>query len=293
MRIPHRLSARTVLAVPLLWFFGCMTFQYAEHDLLLPQKENSIDPLFRFDEFFVITDDSIKIECWHLTQAGAEFNLFFLPGNSWNLRHRIPAFNEIGKRLKANLFAVNYRGFGLSEGVPSLDGILKDGESAMRFFNENPSINRGLPTVLVGFSLGTFVALHLGNNDAIGGIVLLSPMTCTGEIIQYGKHARIPFYASPFIRVKVDSNLAKLDNCSLVRGIRKPILFIHGQQDSVLSCEMSETLFRLCPSQHKKRILLTGAGHFLCDEKSIDSVADEIDKFRLECCLLYSSQENQ
>jgi pimeloyl-ACP methyl ester carboxylesterase len=270
-----------------------MTYRYTEHDLLLPQKEYSIGNFFHFDEFFVLTEDSVKIECWSLTQAGAEFNLFFLPGNSWNLRHRIPAFNEIGKRLKANLFSVNYRGYGLSEGAPSLAGILKDGEAAMRFFNENPAIHRGLPTVLVGFSLGTFVALHLGNDEAVGGIVLLSPMTCTREIIKYGKRSRIPFYASPFIKVKVDSNLAGLDNCALVRKIRKPILFIHGQKDSVLSCEMSNTLFRLCPSRFKKRILLTGAGHFLCDETSIDSVADEINQFRLECGVLYASPENQ
>lgn len=203
----------------------------------------------------------------------------FLPGNSWNLRHRIPAFNQIGKGLKANIFAVNYRGYGLSEGEPTIDGILRDGEAAIAFLNRNAEILRGFPLYLVGFSLGSFVALHIAADPSIRGIILLASMTSTDEIIRHGKRTGIPFLMSPFVRVAVDTNLYKIDNISQVNRVQKPILFIHGEQDSALPCEMSRTLYRICPSPKRKLVILKSATHFLCDDQSICQVVDEIRRF--------------
>jgi pimeloyl-ACP methyl ester carboxylesterase len=268
-----------LLAVSIFCSMDCVTYRYGERDLLLPQKEYGVSAAFHFEKYFFSTVDSIKIESWFLSREDAEMNLLFLPGNKLNLRHRIPAFNQIGRGLKANIFAVNYRGYGLSEGEPTIDGILKDGEAAIAFLNRNPEILRGFPLYLVGFSLGSFVALHIAADSSVKGIILLASMTSTDEIIHYGKRARIPFLLSPFVRVVLDPKLYLIDNISQVAHVQKPILFIHGELDSALPCEMSGTLYRICPSPKKKLVILKGATHFLCDDQPICRVVDEINRF--------------
>lgn len=266
-------------AVSVFLSLDCATVRYGERDLLLPQKEYGISGVFHLEKYFFFTGDSVKIESWFLSRDDAEVNLLFLSGNSWNIRNRIPAFNQIGGGLKANIFAVNYRGYGMSEGDPSLDGILRDGEAAIAFIRGNPEVFRGLPVCLVGFSLGSFVALHIASDPSVKGIVLLASMTSTREIIRCGKRARIPFLARPFVRVVLDPKLYLIDNIALVAKIQKPILFIHGELDSALPCEMSRTLYRICPSTKKKLVILDGATHFLCDDQPICRVVEEIGKF--------------
>jgi pimeloyl-ACP methyl ester carboxylesterase len=274
-----RVIAVGLLAASVFHSMECATYRFGERDLLLPQKEHGLSALFKLEKFFFVTEDSVRIESWFLNRPDAEINLMFLPGNSWNLRNRIPAFNQICKGLKANIFAVNYRGYGLSEGEPTIDGILRDGEAAIAFLKRNPEIFHGLPLYIAGFSLGTFVALHIAADSSFKGIILLASMTTTDEVIRRGKRARIPFWMSPFVRVVVDSELCRIDNISQVRSVQKPILFIHGERDSDLPCEMSGTLYRICPSSRKKLVIIKGADHFLCDDRSICRVVDEIRKF--------------
>jgi fermentation-respiration switch protein FrsA (DUF1100 family) len=272
-----RLFWISVLAA--LLFAGCFTYRYSEQDLLLPQKEHPLSGAFRLEKHFLSAEDGVRIECWFLSRSNAELNILFLPGNSWNLRHRIPAFNLMGEKIKADIFAVNYRGYGLSEGKPSLEGLLKDGRAAVDFFSGHSGIHRGLPTYVLGFSPGSFVALRIAAGESIKGVILVSSMTSTQEIIEHGKRKRIPLYALPFVRIEVDSNLSKLDNIQAVKGIDKPVLFIHGEKDSYLPFKMSKTLYDACPSPCKKLVILEGANHFLCDEKPFGRVVDEITKF--------------
>ncbi|MGH7597116.1 MAG: alpha/beta hydrolase [bacterium] len=198
-----------------VFFCGCFTYNYAEKDLFEPQKETQLASVYRFERLFLNTSDSVEIEGWWLSREDAELTIFFLPGNSWNLRHRIPAFNAIASRIKANIFAVNYRGYGLSSGEPTVDGICRDGETAMAFLRDHIQPKRVLPLYILGYSLGSYVALSLATRHPCEGIILLAGFTCTKEVMEHARQKRIPVYARLFVRIKPDSCLYKLDNLTL------------------------------------------------------------------------------
>ena len=265
----------------ILLFAGCSTIRFTEQNLFFPFKEHKISDTYSFNRYFIITDDSVRIESWFLTRENAKINLLLFPGNGYNLRTRVPFFNKVGEELDANIFAINYRGFGLSEGSPTIKGIVKDGITALEYFKSHQQLNKGLPTFIVGYSLGSFVALNAGTENFIHGLILIGALTSAEEMISYLKNKNVPFYAKPFVRIKADKNVYQLDNLSLVKKINKPILFVHGTQDDFVPPSMSEKLYNTSIAPTKNLLLIEGANHqtVLSDEKFIEKLVDGTKKF--------------
>lgn len=274
----HYLSLGVPVFLITVFFSGCFTYHYVEKDLFEPQKETELTSLYQFERFFITTCDSVEIESWWLSREDAELTIFFLPGNSWNLRHRIPAFNMIASRIKANIFAVNYRGYGLSSGEPTVDGICRDGEAAMSFFREHLQPKHELPLYILGFSLGTYISLCLATHHPCDGIILLAAFTCADDVIDDARKKRIPAPIRPFVRIKLDSCLYKLDNLTLVSHISQPILFAHGIRDPYIPVWMSKSLHRSCSAPQKSLALIDG-NHFLMNSPAMEAVLDEIAEF--------------
>ncbi|KAL3527047.1 hypothetical protein ACH5RR_011703 [Cinchona calisaya] len=93
-------------------------------------------------------------------------------------------FEGIARKLASSgyaVFAVDYPGFGLSEGlhgyIPSFDGLVDDVIEHYSKVKENPEL-RTLPSFLFGQSMGGAVALkmHLKQPDLWNGAVLVAPM---------------------------------------------------------------------------------------------------------------------
>ncbi|OAY60415.1 caffeoylshikimate esterase [Manihot esculenta] len=93
-------------------------------------------------------------------------------------------FEGVARKLASSgygVFAMDYPGFGLSEGlhgyIPSLDKLVNDVADHFSKIKENPKFQR-LPSYLFGQSLGGAVALkvHLKQPDAWNGAILVAPM---------------------------------------------------------------------------------------------------------------------
>ncbi|KAL3525465.1 hypothetical protein ACH5RR_013837 [Cinchona calisaya] len=93
-------------------------------------------------------------------------------------------FEGIARKLASSsyaVFAMDYRGFGLSEGlhgyIPSFDGLVDDVIEHYSQVKENPDF-LGLPSFLFGQSMGGAVALkvHFKQPDSWNGAVLVAPM---------------------------------------------------------------------------------------------------------------------
>ena len=74
--------------------------------------------------------DGVKLHAIYIVRAYAYFNVLFLHGSTGGLpRHRgILAF--LSAALGANVFALDYRGYGKSEGEPSEAGLYADAQAA-------------------------------------------------------------------------------------------------------------------------------------------------------------------
>ncbi|KAJ7239289.1 Alpha/Beta hydrolase protein [Mycena rebaudengoi] len=99
---------------------------------------------------------------------------------------RIAVYSALSSRLNANILAVDYRGFGDSEGSPTIAGVASDARAAWDFLFAHGA--RPQDVLIVGHSLGTAIAALLAAElcqDSINplGLVLLAPFASLRTVL--------------------------------------------------------------------------------------------------------------
>lgn len=111
--------------------------------------------------------------------------IIYLHGNAMSRAapFRIAAYSALTSRIEANVVAIDYRGFGDSEGTPSEEGLVHDAYTAYRWILSHQD-GKDRPSVTVfGQSLGTGIAALLAvtaQNNAedvppLSNVVLMAP----------------------------------------------------------------------------------------------------------------------
>jgi abhydrolase domain-containing protein 12 len=108
--------------------------------------------------------------------------IIFLHGNAATraLPVRIQQYSAFTSRLRANVLAIDYRGFADSQGSPSEDGLSTDARAAWDWLISNGAKPDDI--LIMGHSLGTAVASALAvtlSQEAVRfkGLVLMSPFS--------------------------------------------------------------------------------------------------------------------
>jgi pimeloyl-ACP methyl ester carboxylesterase len=128
--------------------------------------------------------------------------ILYLHGNAGNVYLRIPHFQDIVRRLddvysdgnggtteirEHVLIAFDYRGFGLSSGSPTAEGILEDGYQMWAWCKSKFPQNK---IILYGESIGTSVVSHMASRTNPNGIILKSPFSSMHSLVADLFHLR-------------------------------------------------------------------------------------------------------
>ncbi len=266
-------------------FQGCINQKVTESEVFNPVKEYELDESFTFKRYFVSNTDTTELELWYLTKSNAKFNFIYVSGNGGNIRSAVPFFNELGKKADINIFSFNYSGYGLSEGKPTVDGIVNDGKKALDYFNKNLN-NNNLPTIILGYSMGGYVVLNIMSEEFIDQGIIMSTFTSMEELEDYLVKDALPWMVRPFLKLDIDEKIYELNNKLLAQKIEKPILVIHGKADNFIPPSMGKTLYDLIPNGNKKFVEINDADHRMVikDDEKIKEVIKEI--------LLFTQQNN-
>lgn len=148
-------------------------------------------------------------------------------GNLSNLAERILRL----RLLHSNVFAVDYRGYGKSQGRPSVAGILRDGESAYQYLTVRLKIPP--PQIVVqGDEIGAAVAAAVAaQHPQVGGLVLESPfpsLRALGDVLMPGAGWFM------FGHLPVDQD---------VRQYPGPKLILYGGSDANIPPRLSQQVF--------------------------------------------------
>jgi abhydrolase domain-containing protein 13 len=91
-------------------------------------------------------------------------------GNAGNIGHRIPIAKMLVEVLDCNVLMLEYRGYGLSTGVPDEQGLKTDAQTGLNYIRQRAE-TKDTRIVVYGQSLGGAVAIHLvANNQRHGDI---------------------------------------------------------------------------------------------------------------------------
>ena len=126
------------------------------------------------------------------------------------------------RRLGLAVAAIDYRGYGLSEGRPSEDGLIADGLAAFAALRARPEIDPDRIVVL-GASLGSGVAVAVAAREPVAGVILQSAYASLRAI------AKREFRWLPSFLLR-----SPFDSLARVRSVRAPVVFIHGTDDALI-----------------------------------------------------------
>lgn len=128
--------------------------------------------------------------------------------------------------------AINYRGYGESEGEPAERALTADALAIYDAIARRPDIDPKRIFVF-GRSLGTAVAVHVASARPATGVILASPFD---SLVAVGRQHYPWLPVSLLLRHRFDA-------ASLARGIRAPMLALVGDADSIVPPARSRALF--------------------------------------------------
>ena len=93
---------------------------------------------FDMEDVFFEASDGTKLHAWYARsesggpQPNPRVTILWFHGNAGNIAHRYHNLAQMVERLGVDVFLMDYRGYGRSEGKPSEEGLYLDGEAAYR-----------------------------------------------------------------------------------------------------------------------------------------------------------------
>ncbi|KAL4070020.1 Alpha/Beta hydrolase protein [Scleroderma yunnanense] len=165
---------------------------------------------------------------------------------------RVRQYSGFTSRVRANVLAIDYRGFGDSEGTPTEDGLVIDSRAAWDWLVSNGAKPEDI--VIVGHSLGTAVssklAVTLAEDDIhFKGLALLSPFASLHTVVDtYSVFGFFPIML-PLTMVPGAADLyksfllARFDTLSIISRVKVPLLILHAENDGDIPHQHSDILF--------------------------------------------------
>jgi fermentation-respiration switch protein FrsA (DUF1100 family) len=154
-------------------------------------------------------------------------------------------------RAGAALSVIDYRGYGRSEGQPSLRTLLTDARPAFEGVRAQLS---PLPVIVMGRSLGSACAAELCGTlpEAPAGIIFESGFS---DVAGFARRRGLP--ASMIAQADIDaiSPLKKLAGC------HAPLLVLHGELDQLIPSAEGRAAYEASAAKDKRLALVPGRGH--------------------------------
>ncbi len=188
------------------------------------------------EDVFFTTSDGVRLHAWWAPppsgQAlGTSLTILYFHGNAGNLTNRIENIAFL-RQLPANVLAVDYRGYGKSEGRPTEAGVYLDAQAAYDYlFHERGVVPDHL--VVLGQSLGVAVAVDLAWKRPVAGLILEGGFPSAGRVVQRTM-------GLPGLRFVIRS---KFDSAAKLKEISVPVLVAHCTRDPILPYALGAELY--------------------------------------------------
>jgi fermentation-respiration switch protein FrsA (DUF1100 family) len=202
----------------------------------------------QFDDVVFESKDKTRLHGWYCPCEDRRAVVLMTHGNAGHVADRAPLLRYLQTRAKVAVFVFDYRGYGKSEGTPTVEGVLDDARAARSQLRWMASI-KDSEMLLMGESLGGAIAVQLAAESAPRGLILQSTFSSLRDV------ADVHFPALSWL-VPED----KLNSCSAIQRYAGPLLQSHGTADRTIPLPQAEKLFA-AGNEPKQFIKIPGTDH--------------------------------
>ena len=202
-----------------------------------------------YKDLRITTADGVTLQGWWMPHPSPRGQILYWHGNGGNLSLWLDVFVDL-RRHGFSVLAVDYRGYGGSEGSPSEKGIYRDADATVAHFAEQLRADDS-PTIYWGRSLGSVVAAYAAAKSPPDVLVLESAFPS----------ARSLFAGNPVVLALSLFATYRFPTSEHLEGYRGPLLVIHGDADTLIPFEGGRKVFDRAQSSRKAFVALNGADH--------------------------------
>ena len=216
----------------------------------------------KYEDVYFNAGDGTRLHGWFLSAQGRALGtILFLHGNAENISTHIMAVRWLPAR-DFNVFLLDYRGYGASEGKPTFAGVQDDVESALKMLIARPGVD-ARRIVVFGQSLGGAIAVyrvaHTAYRENIRALVVESAFASYRDI---AREKLAAFWLTwPFqypLSWTVSDEYSPARNVARISPI--PLLIIHGDQDQIVPLQNGQRLYELA-REPKQLWIVQGGNH--------------------------------
>lgn len=200
------------------------------------------------EEIWLQTSDRIRINACYYFHPDSHRVLLWFHGNAENIGYCLDQQRQVAE-AGINVLTVEYRGYGKSAGKPDEAGVYRDADAGYDYLLNHRQF-RAADIFVYGHSLGGAVAVDLASRRPCAGVIVQSSFTSAPAMARR-------MFPIPLIGTMMKS---RFDSREKIRGVRAPVLIVHGTKDRVVPFEMGQELFQAAP-EPKSFYAVEGAGH--------------------------------
>jgi len=252
MKIRKRIIQWTVSLLT-LYICLCLCYYFFQEKFLFTHTSPS-NHAYQFEgkveERNIQTRDGLKLNGLLFKSDSSKGLIFYLHGGG----HTLDKWGKYARTytdLHYDIFFLDYRGFGKSEGgLPTEKQLYNDVQDA---YNNLKTSYKENAIVVLGYSLGTAPAAMLASANNPKMLILQAPYYSGEEAVKDNY---------PFLYSIIPSCLLqyKLTTCDYVKKTRSPIIIFHGNRDSTFNIAQAYKLKTLLKA-NDSLIVLDKQGH--------------------------------
>jgi alpha-beta hydrolase superfamily lysophospholipase len=193
------------------------------------------------------TADNTILRGWFMRKPRSTRTVLLFHGNGEGILSSMWSIQWLADAFDADVLALDARGFGFSDGTPSIDGSIADSLSLYDELRELDPKHR--PIVVMGQSMGTASAIHVAANRQADLLVLLSPFSSLNDVLDAYRD-KLPWY----VHLRVDKSLSEVHSSptrDLLR-VTAPTLIVRGKSDALITEAAVGRVNRACNAKVKE-----------------------------------------
>lgn len=192
-----------------------------------------------------------------LSKIKTDTVIMYCHGNKWHMDfywQRAKLLAHTAGKNHYGVLMIDYRGYGLSDGKATEEGLYADVDAALQWLKLNGLSDQRL--VMYGFSMGTAPVCELTNKPISmtpAKFILEAPFASADVMANDGSGLNMP--GSFFTNLKID-------NAEEVKTISQPFCWIHGTNDNFLNIKThGEVVYKNYNGSYKEAHRVDGADH--------------------------------
>jgi len=248
------------LCLQVLLLSGCTNFIFQPNNIryYTPEKFN-----VSHEEVFFKTRDGLRLHGWWLkSEVPKKANIVFIHGNAQNISSHIANVAWLTKE-GYDVFIFDYRGYGYSQGVTEIEGVIHDAIDAIAYGAER-SAKENVPVIVLGQSLGGSLAIYaVANSEYKEKILVLITISAFSDYHEITQEALSTWWLTWAFQwplsFTINNDYRPLDYVSDIYPV--PFVVMHSQEDEVIPYHHGSDLIAAA-KQPKTFVEITGTHNY-------------------------------